>query len=102
MFDIYFDLSNMHQVVVEEETFVDMEIEGESISFNFELDLPEGMLPDDDYPVIVKDSGKCATNSKKKYLNGATCVSCNEIYPYADEPNQKDGSFKCYSCRKYG
>jgi formylmethanofuran dehydrogenase subunit E len=114
MFDIFFD-SPADQIsilydelalvsaaqntrVLDEET----EIESESISFNFELDLPEGMLPDDDYPVIIKESGKCAPNSKKKYINGATCSHCNEIYPYAEESNQKDGSFKCYSCRKYG
>jgi formylmethanofuran dehydrogenase subunit E len=38
---------------------------------------------------------------KTKKSNGCTCKSCNEIYPY-DEPNQKDGTFKCYSCRTWG
>lgn len=37
----------------------------------------------------------------KKKSNGSTCVKCKEFNPYA-EPNQKDGSFKCFSCRNYG
>lgn len=30
-----------------------------------------------------------------------TCISCNEIYPYA-KSNLADGKFKCYYCRNYG
>lgn len=33
--------------------------------------------------------------------NGLTCKSCNEFYPYAERPNQKDGSFKCWGCRHF-
>jgi hypothetical protein len=63
----------------------------EQFSFNFELDLP--FCPEyDDYPVI----------EKVKYKNGAVCINCNELYPYVEEPNQKDGTFKCYYCRTYG
>jgi hypothetical protein len=61
--------------------------------FSFELDLPY-CVEYDDYPVIVKE--------KIKYKDGAVCINCNELYPYVEEPNQKDGSFKCYSCRMYG
>lgn len=30
-----------------------------------------------------------------------TCSKCDNIFPFA-EPNQKDGSFICFSCRNYG
>lgn len=95
MYDIYFDLNNMHQVVVEDETSFEIELDEELISFNFELDLPEALEPADDFAVVVR-------KKPSKSSNGYTCSHCGEIYPYAEEPNQKDGSFKCYSCRKYG
>jgi hypothetical protein len=37
----------------------------------------------------------------KKVYNGFNCIKCQEFNKYA-EPNQKDGTFKCYSCRKFG
>ncbi len=107
MYDIYFDLNNMHQTVDEGDSLFE-EIDSGSISelydelqavsqaqqshqidFNFELDLPEGDNDSpDDYPVIVRRS-----------KDGYTCKVCREHYPYAEEPNQLDGSFKCWSCR---
>lgn len=33
-------------------------------------------------------------------LDGLTCLKCNEFYNMA-EPNQEDGSFKCWTCRTY-
>jgi DNA-directed RNA polymerase subunit RPC12/RpoP len=120
MYDIYFDLNNMHQVVddapaeqlsllydeltavskaqavhVEDETAMEIEGEGEFLSFNFELDLPEAAEPLDDFAVVVKKK------KIKKPGNGYTCSGCGEIYPYAEEPNQKDGSFKCWACRNF-
>ena len=106
MYDIYFDLNNMHQTVDEGDSLFE-EIDPGDISelydelvavsqaqqqnqtdFDFELDLPEGDNDStDDYPVIVRRS-----------KNGYTCKSCGEIYPYA-EPNRKDGSFRCWGCR---
>jgi len=84
MYDIYFDLNNMHQTVNEAD-------EENQIDFDFELDLPEGDSGSvDDYPVIVRRS-----------RNGCTCKTCGEIYPYAEGPNQPDGSFKCWSCRNF-
>jgi hypothetical protein len=77
MYDIYFDLANMHQTVQDA---------NEEFDFDLELDLPSE-LGDDDYAVIVHKP--------------VVCSKCGEIYPYAD-PNQDDGSFKCYSCRKWG
>ncbi len=90
MYDIYFDLHNMHQTVEESDENIVEEfwVVGEQINFDFVEDIaPE---PTDDYPVIVK----------RRTKNGCTCKKCGEIYPYA-EPNQKDGSFKCWSCRNF-
>src|SRR5574338_1268036 len=100
MYDIYFDLNNMHQTVDEAESSdlsklydelaaVAQAQQSHQIDFNFELELPEGDNDSsDDYPVIVKRS-----------KNGMTCKACKEHYPYAEESNQIDGSFKCWSCR---
>lgn len=35
-----------------------------------------------------------------KKENGCICFSCKEFYPYA-QPNQTNGTLKCYSCRTY-
>jgi len=49
---------------------------------------------------IYQDQGQsCDIVQPKKA--GQTCKKCNEFYEYAEEPNQKDGSFKCFSCRNY-
>lgn len=34
----------------------------------------------------------------RKHLDGMYCVCCGNFYEYA-EPNQQDGSMKCYTCR---
>jgi hypothetical protein len=77
MYDIYFDLANMHQTVEEAE-------EEEQLAFNFDwnLDFPEDNI------APVKSS------------NGYNCQKCGELYPYA-EPNQADGLFKCWGCRHF-
>lgn len=31
---------------------------------------------------------------------GLTCIKCKDFYEYADTPNQPDGTFKCFPCRK--
>jgi hypothetical protein len=80
MYDIYFDLANMHRTVNESDKD---DSDDDQFAFEFELDLPE----EDDRAVIVRKP--------------QTCKQCQEIYPYA-EPNQKDGTFKCYSCRIWG
>jgi hypothetical protein len=36
-----------------------------------------------------------------KSENGLTCHSCQEYYPYAERPNQPDGTFKCWGCRNF-
>lgn len=97
MYDIYFDLNDMHQTVEEDDdpqlSFLYDELTAvstkqairagsdEAFSFDFDLVLP------DDRAVIVKKP--------------QVCDKCNEIYPYA-EPNGENNSFRCYSCRKYG
>jgi hypothetical protein len=92
MYDIYFDLHNMHQVVEDDEITGEDEFWhiGERFDYEFIEDEGPSIRRNDDYPVIVKRSRK----------NGCTCKACGEIYPYA-EPNQKDGSFKCWSCRNF-
>lgn len=44
----------------------------------------------------ISEFGYLQTNIDKP---GKTCTSCKEFYPYADQNNQADGSFKCYGCR---
>lgn len=77
MYDIYFDLRNMHQVVDDDDDclMIDDQFELEFSDFDFALEKVE-----------------------KKKSNGCVCSKCEELYPYA-EPNRDDGSFKCYSCR---
>lgn len=109
MYDIYFDLNNMHQIVdapteeldklydeliavaQSQKSHEEFWLDGET--FTFELDdaasIDDDEDEDDDYPVIVRRS------------NGCICEVCGETYPFA-EPNQDDDSFICYSCRKYG
>jgi len=87
MYDIYFDLQNMHQTINEsDDETTCTTADGEQFCFEFDigLDLPEEQ---DDRAVIVHKP--------------QTCKKCKEIYPYA-APNQKDGTFKCYSCRIWG
>lgn len=106
MYDIYFDLNDMHQEVEEvpaeqlsllydELTAVskaqtdDAEefwLLGEAFSFDFVHKFPVDKLEEDDeddFPVIVEKKSGC------------TCTRCGEFYPYA-EPKK---SFKCWSCR---
>lgn len=35
----------------------------------------------------------------KKHTGGCSCKKCREFNEYA-EPNQEDGTFICYSCRR--
>ena len=87
MYDIHFDLNDMHQTVEESDEYW---MVGESFSFDFvdqiraDHDDDDDDL-DDDFAVIVR-------------RNGCRCDSCGEIYPYAEQ-NQKGGGFKCWSCR---
>lgn len=86
MYDIFFDLDNMHQPVDEaDETFA---YGYYALPDNDEEQ--EELFIDDDYPVIVERS-----------KNGLFCKKCGELFPYA-ESNQKDGTLICYSCKNYG
>lgn len=79
MFDIYFDLHDMHQPVDEDDDcdMIDRQFEFDFSDFDF------------------------SPKKIEKKSDGCVCQKCQEIYPYA-EPNQEDGSFKCYSCRTHG
>jgi len=51
-----------------------------------------------DWETTVDCAG--APPAEKIKSAGCFCNKCKEFYEYA-EPNQKDGSFKCFSCRNY-
>lgn len=52
--------------------------------------------------IDVPPTTRCAgVPPKEEKAKGQVCKSCKEFYEYAEEPNQKDGSFKCFSCRNY-
>lgn len=89
MYDIYFNLSDMHQVVRDEEVTGEGEfwVIGETFEFDFITEDPS-IQQNDDYAVVVRRNHTCI------------CTQCGEIFPYA-EPNQQDGSFKCWSCRHW-
>jgi len=84
MYDIFFDLNNMHQLV--DDPSVQMKIDDDEFQLN--LDFLSDYIDDFAVPVDFPRSA-----------NGFTCISCKELYPYADRPNQKDGTFKCWGCR---
>lgn len=80
MYDIYFDLEDMHQTIDDEITASRDDHDSwafESIDFDFVKDLPV-----------------------KQKSEGCFCAECNNFCQYA-ETNQSDGSFICYSCRNY-
>lgn len=83
MYDIYFDLNNMHQTVEETDNNPQLELFASQNGFDFDWinDLPKENVED------------------LELTDGQTCASCKDFYPYADRPNQKDGTFKCWSCR---
>lgn len=39
-------------------------------------------------------------NEEEKKSDGCFCKKCKDFFPYA-EPNQKDGTLICYSCRNF-
>jgi hypothetical protein len=51
---------------------------------------------------IADDAQSCAgAPPTKEKSKGQICKKCNELYEYAEKPNQKDGTFICFSCRNY-
>lgn len=87
MFDLFLDSGYQIQDIAADDATpgeLDWQL-GETLEFDFDFDI--GLPPE---PALIP-----------KKSNGCTCIKCQEIYPYA-EPNQWDGTFKCYSCRKYG
>jgi len=80
MYDILFDLDNMHQTVCEKDEEPDDKF-WTGLDWDFTLDLPDTT---DNYPIIVK-----------KY--GCKCDKCGEFYPYAEVTSP----FKCWGCRNF-
>lgn len=86
MYDIYFDLQDMHQTVEEEEDTQEW-LSGEGFDFEFIKQFSEK----------VEELKKSAPRKRKS--DGATCKSCGEFYPYADpEPGTV---FRCWGCRNF-
>ena len=91
MYDIYFDLTNMHRTVEESDSGDSGEKSdgaeywhiGETFDFDF-IEEYVSKEDTDDYAVIVK-----------KY--GCTCTNCGEFYPDAEVVS----AFKCWSCRNF-
>lgn len=76
MHDIFFDLENLRKTAEED---------------------------DDDNDLIYWFFGQTVPYTKpepKEKSKGCICKECKEFSEYA-EPNQEDGSFKCYSCKIY-
>lgn len=90
MYDIYFDLGNMHQTVDSSDN-EEVWILGEPFILE-----DDGSITHKDGLIIQNDDYKVV----KRYENGCTCVKCGELYPQA-EPNQPDGTLICYSCRRF-
>lgn len=82
MYDIYFDLSDMHQTVdsADDDEGEEFWLDGDAVHYD--------LVQNDDYIVV------------KKNKNGCICKECMELFPYA-EPNQSDGTLICYSCRRF-
>jgi hypothetical protein len=51
---------------------------------------------------FVGDYSKSASSTKfdKKKYDGMSCASCKDFNKYISEPNQDDGTYICYKCRK--
>ena len=91
MYDIFFDLNNMHQTVEmsDEQGELDDEFWMLGECFEFENDAEACSVPH-------REQSK----EPKRYENGCHCIRCGELYPQA-EPNQPDGTLICYSCRRF-
>lgn len=88
MYDIFFDLGDMHQSVEEADEIDEYTYLGP----NF-IKPSNNYYPEDDqsdYPVIVE-----------RPKQGYHCKKCKELFPHS-EPNQSDGTLICYSCRNFG
>lgn len=114
MYDIYFDLNNMHQLVE------DAEITGEDF-LSFDEASPEDaelikLLNNTDMATLSAEFDDLQISfdffsgieyndtddfAVAKSENGLICKACKEFYPYAEYPNQKDGTFKCWGCRNF-
>jgi hypothetical protein len=61
----------------------------------------DAMFPD--FNEIIKQMFKDDVKQKAgiKLANGMTCARCNLLNEYVTEPNQDDGTYICYNCRKF-
>lgn len=105
MFDIFFDLTDMHQVVDNDEEWeagenwivgIDYDTVKQNIHIGSNL---QNMFEElGEWNEIINTVEKKIDDEEK---SGCNCVKCGDIFPYA-EPNQPDGTLICYSCRNFG
>lgn len=81
MYDIFFDLDNLHNLVEKDNDDECLFDEYIQLDLNFEHD-------------------ESPPTKKTFSPNGYNCTKCGDNYPYA-EPNQTDGTLICYSCRSF-
>ncbi len=61
----------------------------------------EELLKTWDEECVPQPSKKCVISpAARNKCVGYHCNRCKDFFEFA-EPNQKDGSFKCFSCRNY-
>lgn len=71
----------------------------------FWLDGEKYTISHDSYDEEARQNGlddlhaKCLIVRRKSSTDGCTCTKCGDVFPYA-EPNQEDGSFRCWNCRQ--
>ena len=84
----------MHRDITQEE--LEFWLDGEKYAFVYD-DEEEEEAPPKTLSKVYGEAMIVAERKRKK--SGCTCKGCGDIFPYA-EPNQEDGSFKCWNCRR--
>lgn len=70
---------------------------GQAIFVGKEYHIMDYEFDQDDIEMVV---GTQAEFKAVVSSDGMTCGRCGNLYPYAEGPNQDDGSFKCWGCRE--
>jgi hypothetical protein len=76
-------------MVDDEQTELEFWSDGEVFKFELDSSEFEASLEQTGEPIIIKRVVKSA---------GCKCTKCGEFYEFS-EPNQEDGTFKCWGCR---
>ena len=74
-----------------------------SIFFDDEPQVTQEEYPEDIFwseGEFISPKDAPSSQKKKRDPDGCFCVKCKEFFPYA-EPNQTNGTMKCWSCRNF-